>query len=356
MTTRWRSNAELHTPSYQIVLNLLSIVCGAFAIAAFTSKKINTSKGLIISMSKRKKKNKMAPKTMIRRFMTFPDGPWGDVNLAIFTSPDSPYIYVSRRDLGVHLKSPTMSLSEFQRIFRSCEIIKNSMWSKFMVVETDLPYPLDVAHKPAHQQEGWAGAHIYTLVTLGGLAAILGGKAGATNKLSTLFPSASAEYLAQCAQACLDKNNELTGQTLTMDDLEVLAHQEPSPKDDVQQAERTATAKAPQGRGKSVTLLRRRSPPHPAEQTKRKLEEDIDDLRAQYRGYKELLHDIKSGVIATIPFLLTDELQNEKRYKVEIDLSGIVRRVPVIEVDDDDPFAGMDDDDDDDDVHYMTRV
>lgn len=284
--------------------------------------------------------------------MTFPAGIWGSVNLAIFTYPSPQHIYVARCDLGVHLKDPSMTLNDFQRIFRSCDNIKNSMWSKFMVVEVDLPFPLETSHKPAHQQEGWAGAHIYTLVTLGGLAAIFSGKAGAQHKLPTLFPSASKEYLNQCAQACLDKHNELTGQSINMNDLEALAYQDTPPGE--HEHEQAKASPPVKGRGKSITRRRKKKKEDTAEQQvkpdedvalqqeERTLAAKVDDLRASYHGFKKLLADVKAGLIAVIPFVLTDELQNQKRYSVEIDLTGVVRRVPFEE--DENPFACLDDD------------
>ena len=295
-------------------------------------------------MGKRKRKSGT---TMTRRYMTFPSGPWGDVRLPIFTSAGGHYVYVARFDIATELKNSSMTLTKFQQIFRSCDSIKDSMWSKFMVVETSLPYLLDVTHKPAHQTEGWAGPHIYTLITLSGLAAVLGGFAGATQKLPVLFPNISPEYLNQAARACIDKHNELTGQSIPFDILEKLAHQNvptyvsaPKTPPVAHLVENTPVVEEPpakkiavRGRGKGGPKRR----PALVEATavanltrqKRILQEQILDLKAMWRGYTVLIEDLQKGLIATLPFVIEEEDDTSKAYQIEIDVDGATRRVPV---------------------------
>lgn len=315
-----------------------------------------------------KRKSKAATqKTMTRLYMNLPKGPWEDINLPIFTFPKYQYVYVARCDLGKALKDPQMTLSDFQRIFRSCDGIKDSQWSKFMIEEDKLPYPLDTDHKPAHQQEGWAGAHIYTLVSLGGLAAILAGYAGAKQKLKVLFPSVPSEYLRQVARACLDKHNELTGQSIRLEQLEALAHQEPKGKkevrrtinlDKVDQKKKKPVAvkrekKAAKGRGKSILFRRTSKTDQYAkrklnqelkelEEKKRKLNEEIIELRALHAGYTKLTEDLASGIVEKIPFTIAKDTSEAKAeagtYVIEIDMEGVARRKTLYV---EDPFAGL---------------
>lgn len=291
---------------------------------------------------KKKEKRKMSKKRkppgprMTKLILTFPKGVWEDVKMPIFVHPDPKqrkYVFLSRYDIGKYLKPKEIEQRKFQQDFRSGGSLKGSMWNRFMTVESKLPYLLLETDKPPHQQEGWAGAHIYTLVTLSGFAAILYGVAGAENKLLSLFPGVSREYMKSVARCCIEKHNELTSQHIEIDDLAKLASQI-SPKKQQVKKRKVAQKSIPNERiaqkrstgilhGKELSLKRRVADLY-AE--KKKLKQEVDSLREEVQTLEQLRENAEEGLIARIPLTLTNDWGDTREINLEIDINGIITR------------------------------
>lgn len=296
--------------------------------------------------------------SMKKLYMTFPAGcaPFENAALPIFINPDSPpgkcpYVFVARNDIAVNL-SGLKKPRAFGMTLRQGDSIKGSMWSKFQITESNLPYPLADTDKPAHQREGWAGAHIYTLFTLSGWASIMAGTAGAANKPALLFPDTTKDYRLLVAQTCLDKHNELTGQHVALDDLAELTAQETTTtttkkkrrkkkRNDVEGKVKKSNSVLPGKRKRVVDKLRVETARLTRQRAKlvaenaelvaenTKLVAENAKLVDKVRVITQLSEDLDNGLIERLPFVLSNDEGDELFCYVEVDVGGICRRVEV---------------------------
>lgn len=268
------------------------------------------------------------PLCMEKSVVRFPTkGPWEGKLLPVFIHPDENerhYVFVARTDIGRFMRSTSHGLKEFLQKFRQFAHTLDCKWDRFTILEIDMPYLLDKADKPNHQEAGWVGPHINSMLTLTGLAAIFHGVAGGEHALGVLFPHCTRAYLKECAKLFVQRHNELTRQQVHIEQLAVYLQDTPN----------TVPEKIVNGNGLNPHINRVLD-----ETIKRKLVQrdqlkaEIDELQRKRYWCEKLAQDAQEGLVALLFFTLQEEEYEDgedgtkKRcYVLEIDTDGAVYR------------------------------
>lgn len=257
-------------------------------------------------------------------------GPWESLPLPVFGHPERSkrdYLFVARADIGRVMRPPEVLLKKFIKQFRQCSHSSREEWAHYTLKEKYLPYLLSDDDKPVYRTPGWAPPHIYSMLTVTGLACIFSSRVGSNKSLASLFPQCSAQYLERCAETLIRRHNELTGQSLTLEQLAAYLdalveeeEEEPSGDEDEEEEEapkkRTMNDHAEAVFSKKLCSLRSQI---------QEAREELSQLEEQREAYLKLTREAQQGLLAELPVEIEED-PDGGGYMIVMDAENAVYR------------------------------